>query len=1109
MKMGKPYYPDYSSLDESNYPVEAKKEHLPQAKKKKEDTSFRDVAPVIKDSDLLRAYGLADALLTKSYISHLNQYPVVPLAKELANLPLGKNVRLFQVERIVYTKQEDNQEKLMNVYHALHACGGTAVLLVKSDGQQADFYLGVRADKVATLTMSKDVLQKTLQGNFPGTKITGPLKNQNMETVVHQAFQLNGGHRAIAAVTGIPAFRKENGQRKEFVQGMERLVDAMRGEVYSLVIVAEPISGDELTVVRRSYENLYTQLAPLAQLELTLGKNESQAVSDTLTQGISHGISQSLAYMSAVAQGHSTAHTDSSSHTDSRATTKSIGIGIGGSSGFTSPNAASLAAGALGPIGRAIGSVAFPGLGTIAGMAVGTALGAGLGILAGGASSLGGLFNIGFGYGKTKGTADTTGQADTASSSTTHSAGKTTTQGTTYTTSRSQSRGTTDTTGTSQGQQLHFLNKTIQGLLKQIERQLDRLDACSDVGLWNCAAYVVAGDAQTSQVIASTYQSLLRGDDSGTETGAVTVWQPGQEEAAVEAYLHKFRHPLLELDSKFAQVVTPATYISGKELTIAAGFPQKSIPGLPIASYVPFGREVIWQNDAPAETARLGNIYHMGEKDEGNPVKLSLPALTAHTFVTGSTGVGKSNAVYELLGSLQMHNVPWLVIEPAKGEYKDVFGGYKKAAVYGTNPYKYPNLLQLNPFSFPDDIHVLEHIDRLVEIFNACWPMYAAMPAILHEAMERAYEACGWNLKLSRNPGRFPDFATLLEILPQVIDSSAYSADTTNDYKGALVTRVRSLTRGIHGLIFQGDADLEKMLHENAIVDLSRIGSQETKALLMGILVLKLQEYRMSENAGANNTLRHLTVLEEAHNLLKKTSDLQTQESANVQGQSVAMLANAIAEMRTYGEGFVIVDQSPGLLDPSVIRNTNTKIALRLPDKDDRDLVGKAAALDDEQIEELADLERGVAAIYQSGWEEAVLCKIDKFTAAKPMPKVPVASWQDEDLLAKQKFIRQILLGGQKFSQKEIELLHRWKLSLNLSPAAATAFLDALTGNLVQTNKIVILLSYLLKLRSLSLSEQIVSEAGKRLVYSYGFAADDKLVKTAERFFKTFFLKDK
>ena len=71
-----------------------------------------------------------------------------------------------------------------------------------------------------------------------------------------------------------------------------------------------------------------------------------------------------------------------------------------------------------------------------------------------------------------------------------------------------------------------------------------------------------------------------------------------------------------------------------------------------------------------------------------------------------------------------------------------------------------------------------------------------------------------------------------------------------------------------------------------------------------------------------NSPLKHITVLEEAHNLLKRTST----DSANITGKSVEMLSNSIAEMRTYGEGFIIADQAPGLLDMAVIRNTNTKI---------------------------------------------------------------------------------------------------------------------------------------------------------------------------------------
>ena len=102
-------------------------------------------------------------------------------------------------------------------------------------------------------------------------------------------------------------------------------------------------------------------------------------------------------------------------------------------------------------------------------------------------------------------------------------------------------------------------------------------------------------------------------------------------------------------------------------------------------------------------------------------------------------------------------------------------------------------------------------------------------------------------------------------------------------------------------------------------------------------------------------------------------------ESANLAGKSVEMLTNAIAEMRTYGEGFVIADQAPGLLDPAVIRNTNTKVVFRLPDYDDRLLVGKAENLTEEQINELARLPTGCAAVYQNNWQEAVLCQTKKY----------------------------------------------------------------------------------------------------------------------------------
>ena len=198
-------------------------------------------------------------------------------------------------------------------------------------------------------------------------------------------------------------------------------------------------------------------------------------------------------------------------------------------------------------------------------------------------------------------------------------------------------------------------------------------------------------------------------------------------------------------------------------------------------------------------------------------------------------------------------------------------------------------MLAINPFSFPSKtIHVLEHMERLIEIFNACWPMYAAMPAVLKEAIERAYISAGWDLEYSINKydnELFPDFNDVLREIKTVIDRSEYSADNKGDYTGALVTRIRALTNGINGQIFKSDSLYDSAIFDqNIIIDLSRVGSMETKSLIMGLLILKLQEYRM--DAGERNVkLKHITVLEEAHNLLRKTSVEQISEGANLRLQ--------------------------------------------------------------------------------------------------------------------------------------------------------------------------------------------------------------------------------
>lgn len=606
----------------------------------------------------------------------------------------------------------------------------------------------------------------------------------------------------------------------------------------------------------------------------------------------------------------------------------------------------------------------------------------------------------------------------------TNTSGKTTTTGSSNSISK----------GTSKNKNYTYKSYMVSNLIDKLEMTMERINKNQSIGLWKFATYVFAPNSKTSKNVANYLRGLSQGKDSYTEPAFINEWfnekgNPKCSFSEIRKYIIHFTHPVFftrNQDDNKEMLVTPTSYVATDELAYIISAPRKSVSGLPVIECAEFGRDVMTYNAANTDTKSkiyLGNIFHMN-RVENNEVLLDKNSLASHTFITGSTGSGKSNTVYKILDNARHKGAKFLVVEPAKGEYKYVFGKDKDVSVYSTNPEISP-LLRINPFSFPKGIHILEHLDRLVEIFNVCWPMYAAMPAVLKNAVEKSYEDCGWNLTESENvygENLYPKFSDVARNVKTIIDSSEYDTDNKGAYKGSLLTRLNSLTNGINGLIFTDDElPAETLFDENVIVDLSRVGSSETKSLIMGMLVLKLQEYRMVQGE-MNAPLKHITVLEEAHNLLKRTSTEQTSEGANLLGKSVEMIANAIAEMRTYGEGFIIADQSPGLLDMSVIRNTNTKIIMRLPDLSDRELVGKAANLNDNQITELAKLPCGVAAVYQNEWIQPVLCKIEKYSSSNEgvytyqRDKSDPSERKSDDMLP----IAELLSNGTKLKPEKI-----------------------------------------------------------------------------------------
>lgn len=885
------------------------------------------------------AIKLVDDIVLKKYLHKLTDLEIIPLDDSLKKI---SDIRIFKITEMVYQNNEYSTYKFASVFNALQNLNCGVFIVVDSNGQKTDFYMGVRSlDDRRTTKSLRDTLKNALIGQFPG------VKTEDLMDPVAEKFLDNIATKNIASVSCIAKNKDEEFKDNEtFIQGLEKMALAMQGQEYTAIVLAKSVSMDQLEETRQYYEMIYTKLSPFTNMQVSYGTNTALSVSDAFSRGTTMGSSHSVntsvqtgkSYSKGTSENNSTTKTDTVG-----ALAKSLGVAaLGVASLVTAPMTGGASIAIAG--GVALGQMA---LNTFNPKSTTTGKGTNESYF--------------------ENNSETRGETDTTNESTTEN--ETSTKGV--------------TTGSSDNMQLTLQNKSLINILERIDLQLKRIDECESIGIWECAAYFLSDSQETAEMAAGTYKALMKGEKSGIETSSINFWsrQNKKQLSALREYITNFIHPVFRYTSEIVSVpVTAASLVSSNELAIQMGLPRKSVCGFPVIEHADFGKEVIQYNSKlNSKDFCIGKVFSMGKETE-TEVNIDSNSLTMHTFVTGSTGSGKSNTVYEILNQLKnVYDIPFLVVEPAKGEYKNVFGQFADVTVYGTNPKK-STLLRINPFRFPEDVHVLEHLDRLVEIFNVCWPMYAAMPAILKESMEKAYVTAGWNLSTSENHkgNKYPNFADLLEQIENVINESKYSFDSKGDYSGALLTRVRSLTNGLNGLIFCND-DLsdQDLFDKSVIVDLSRVGSIETKSLIMGLLVMKLNEYRMSSGR-INSPLSHITVLEEAHNLLKRTSTEQSSEGTNLLGKSVELLANSIAEMRTYGEGFIIADQSPGLLDMSVIRNTNTKIILRLPDKSDRELVGYAAGLNEEQIKELSKLKRGVAAIYQNDWIEPVLVQVNK-----------------------------------------------------------------------------------------------------------------------------------
>ena len=498
-------------------------------------------------------------------------------------------------------------------------------------------------------------------------------------------------------------------------------------------------------------------------------------------------------------------------------------------------------------------------------------------------------------------------------------------------------------------------------------------------------------------------------------------------------------------DTQFGYLnLVPSNYIAS-----IIALPTSGIPGINIKKRIEFGSNLV---DFEEKGVTFGKLIKNHHTDIS--VNVPLNDLTKHMFISGVTGSGKTSTIKSLLSRVYCdENIPFLVIEPAKTEYKYLRNCIPTLKIFMLG-IEGSHSLRLNPFSFPEGIHIQTHVDYLKSVFVAAFPMYGPMPYILETALYSIYRRAGWDFISGQNIyqeilKRYELFPTLEDLYLEIedaIEQVGYSNDLSSDIQGALQVRIGSLMSGAKGSMLntQDSHAIEEILNNPTVLELEYIGDDQEKVFLMGLLLISIYEHYVSKGV-YSDSLKHLLVIEEAHRLLEKAQSNQSNESSDMKGKAIETFNNILSEIRAYGQGFVIADQIPTKLSPDIIKNTNVKIIHRLFDREDREILGDSIGLEEEEIKELIRLQQGEAVIFHGKLDSVLKMKVHVEPSILASNQKPT-----ERKVIKTIDMTGYLIQDKEFKRKSYQLINTYLLFPELMESIEAKLLNIISKKLYQ-----------------------------------------------------------
>lgn len=343
-------------------------------------------------------------------------------------------------------------------------------------------------------------------------------------------------------------------------------------------------------------------------------------------------------------------------------------------------------------------------------------------------------------------------------------------------------------------------------------------------------------------------------------------------------------------------------------------------------------------------------------------VELDIDDLAGHAFIAGVTGSGKSTTVTRLLLSAwNRHQVPFLVIDPVKDDYRTLASLTSDGlTVLRGRDLRFNVLRPLPGFD------LATHLDYVSAAFKGAFSMPSPVPYVTTLLFDQLRE------QLDES-----DAVTLHDAQRSVrslVTRLGYRGELESNILASLGVRLSVLCAPIRAERLCAAEPVVGLFDRPTVVALADIGDDEERGFLMSLLTIYVAEQAKLRPAGEG--VRHLTVLEEAHRMVAQPATA-SDEQGDASGHAARLVTQLLAEIRSFGESIVLLDQSPAAVARDVVRNTNTKIIHRLLDPDDRELIGGAVGLESKATAFLTQLMPGQAALATARLPRPQLLQVD------------------------------------------------------------------------------------------------------------------------------------